>query len=486
MAINVETVGGSTGTSTTAFDRYFYDSFDYESAKVDVTYKATGYTKESNLLWFYLSSDEGDSEDTPFAYASLNDPSRTDIVDMSQYTTSQLQTIFTNQGNSTIFATASGTDTFTLTWSLSEDPTKIDVNVPFFVAERQDQATPALKDAGFKLIRLFVPSYIKINQTTDGTALYDGYRVAAGTTLTITAQSSQDFDVTCPDPGGFLDGAGLIWSVIRNGVESVVASCEAEMTYTFGQAGTSYTVKARGEGFNGTAEDSITISTVTNPGLCDQAQPGYIRNDRVQSLGNKISIGDLAGNASRSINQFADYVQGGGAGNTKVAKGAPNSKLGTRRNTIVNSGKAQGIAALADDNVGGGLRFSEFFDAQSISGEVSFTGETPDRYGYFTTSNGVITVTVNCNTTQSNTVSVSVQGARMGSPSTQSKTVTNTGNNQFTFSGLDTRSDSGSATENWKVTILDTGSGESAFVNLPNPGSGDGYVTGATIGAIFR
>ena len=373
-----------------------------------------------------------------------------------------------------------------MTWSLSEDPSKVDINIPFYVAERQDQTTPALKDAGFKNIRLFVPSYIKINQTTDGTPLYDGYRVAAGTTLSITAQSSQDFDVTCPDPGGFLDGAGLIWSVIRNGVESVVASCEDSVTYTFGQAGVSYTVKARGTSNSGEAEDSLTISTVTNPGLCDQSQPGYIRNDRVQSLGNKISIGDKAGNPSRSINQFTDYVKGGGAGNTQIPKAESNSRLGSRRDDIVNSGKAQGIAALADDNIGGGLRFSEFFDAQSISGEVAFTGERPDRYGYFTTSNGVITVTVNCNTTQSNTVSVSVKGARMGTASTQAKTVSNTGNNSFTFSGLDTRADGGSATENWLITILDTGSGESASVNLPNPTAGSGYVTGATIGSIFR
>ena len=83
MAIDVETVGGSTGTNAAQYDSYFYDSFDYETAKVNVTYKATGYDKEENLLWFYLSGDAGVAEDTPFAYASLNDPARTEIVDMT-------------------------------------------------------------------------------------------------------------------------------------------------------------------------------------------------------------------------------------------------------------------------------------------------------------------------------------------------------------------------------------------------------------------
>ena len=148
------------------------------------------------------------------------------------------------------------------------------------------------------------------------------------------------------------------------------------ISYNFATANKIYTVSATGESESSTQLESIEISTVTNPGVCNSNKGGYIRHSREGTLNhNKISVGMLAGSNSRSINKFADYAITDGQEMTGT------TSLGDTRDALITSNIVQNTSGISDDS--NGLRFSEFFDLQAISGEVVFIGETPDRYGYY-------------------------------------------------------------------------------------------------------
>ena len=92
----------------------------------------------------------------------------------------------------------------------------------------------------------------------------------------------------------------------------------------------------------------------------------------------------------------------------------------------------------------------------------------------------IITVTVNCNTTKSSNVSVSVQGPRMSSPTTIVRSVAG-GANQFRFTGLDTRGGGGAdATEDWTISITDTTTSNTGSVVIENGPGVKGDLLGTT------
>lgn len=474
MAIDVQTQGGATGTNPNLADVYYYSSIDPLVGTVTVTYEASNYGEEKRLLWMWYDT-APDSADDHLAGDGLEEAARTRIYNMNLAADqATFDAHVALNSTSTVYCVNSGSDTISVVYPLSDGMTTVGDPVPFYCFEYDKPTTGDTilhdtpissgpigeTDRGEKSVILNTPSYIDINTTSTGEALYDGFRTTAGTSITISANTSQDFDISDPSDPEHLD-----WTISEGG-SSLSTANGTTITFDFPTAERIYTVEATGQSDNATVTSSITISTVSNPGLCNVTRAGYIRTEREPgNLGTGISVGDKVGSNTRSINLFTNYI-------TKSTSVGDQASLRTTAATLTASGIVQNTAGLID--MSNGIRFSEFFDLQAISGEVIMIGETSNRYGYFTTDDGVINVIVNCNTTFGGDVTVTVDGPR-SSPVSISRTLDVQSNN-FSFTNLDMRtghnSDSSTAGETWTITITDNDTSETASININNPGSG--------------
>ena len=492
-------------------EEVYYSDADLDgSAAITFTYTAsiTAPTVAADIMWFSsLSSSDKSSVNwisTLYALEERIAGSRTLTYPTDGISDADLLTHAMANSATTLYPEATGL-TWTNSWYLSDG----DVGGKRVWAAAWDGAdtwvdisssTSTLTSTTGQILML--PSYINIDRLSSGAPLWDDYRITAGTSLTLSAVTSENFDGTCPNMvGGVADteGSGVNWYVSAadvNGTslaKTVLATCDTVATYTFPNADNIYTVWATGSADDTVAgqevEGSINISTYANPGRCIPKTPGYIDNDRElvdPALGsNAISMGNLAGRDDRSINLYVDYVLSGyGLGTTFGGKGIfvneDNSSLSARRDTAITTGTY--TSALSND-ADGGLRFSEFIGAQDISAEVTFVSETVDRYGYWSQSNGIITVIVNCNTSKNSTFTVSVAG--YSTPASITRVLASGPDNEFIFSGLNTRNQGGTATATYKITVRDDETNKVKETDLPNPSS-SGATVKTSIGGVFN
>ena len=310
MAIDVQTQGGTTGIDPAQADVFYYSSIDPLVGTVTVTYEASNYTEEKRLLWMWYDT-APDSQDDHLAGDGLTEVARTRIYNMNLAADqATFDAHVTANGTSTVYCVNSGSDTISVTYPLSDGMTTVGDPVPFYCFEYSAPSvgdtilhdTPIASgpigeaDRGEKSVILNTPSYININTTSTGDALYDGFRTTAGTSITISAHTSQDFDVSDASDPEHVD-----WE-ITEGSNSLATNNGTTITFNFPTAERIYTVQATGTSDQATVNSSITISTVSNPGLCNVARAGYIRTEREPgNVGTGISVGDKVGSNTRSI-----------------------------------------------------------------------------------------------------------------------------------------------------------------------------------------
>jgi len=430
----------------------YYDSDDPATATVNVTYTVTLASPfslashEQNILWFAAADVEVATDPVEATMSALGELQSTQQTDTATYprdtifntfgiADSDIETHYNANKDSTVYVENSGTASWTKTYNLSEPD--LDLTCMYAVvwdssiAATQQYSTLTSAHSAVTCVHINVAPFIRWG-LIDGDSLYNGYIITDRTkTYTLSAFSSENFDAT----NGTGDNSRLNYYQ-KTGISGswTFLGLGSSVTTTFPAVDTAYYIKAEASGTDfglvTTGENTMRVTTVVGGGGCATDGVGFINNDRASnpSTGAEaISVGTLAGENDVSINLFADHVlDGTGAGTVRAANQA-DSSLDALRDIVVTTG--QHNSSL--DNDTNGLRFSEFKLAGNISATIQYTNETADQYGYYRTSNGSMVVTVDCNSTRSGDVTVTVGGA------SQSRVITGTGN-VFKFTGLNT------------------------------------------------
>lgn len=494
-------------TSPAADSQYFYESSDTLTATLCVavsanpTLSGTSHPAAcSNVLWFDTAMvDPSDVEVheshdlRPFSIAGLQDVARVDTFVINEHSDTELETDFASNSATTIYPLATGCTTsvrlnsedhendvvlYAVVWDYTPWPESTS-----FDATSGVLSTPLTASVS---VDIQMPSWIQIDMVSvNGGAdeqIWNGKRFSNGDSLQIRSTTSNTF-TNCGDE------AGLNWYVSSTddanfSSSTLLTACGNSAIFPLTADNKTYTVFASAASDSDSAHDSVYFNTNTNVGECTVDGVGYIHNDRsvAPTAGvSAISMGTLAGANDASINKFVNYID------RSTADDEANSSLSARRTTIVLSG-AQFDSGLNDDTfTKGGLAFSEFFDAQFLSADVTLTNETTDVYGYFTQNNGTATVIVNCDTTKNSSVKVgiSVNGDTVDEIT---KNQMNTDGNTFQWTGLNFYGGTANAPSpvagTAAITVTDLDSGESATETF-NIASTSGSTAAGTIGNTF-
>ena len=484
-------------TSPAADSQYFYESSDTLTATLSVavvanpTLSGTSHPAAcSNVLWFDTAMVDPSDDLRPFSIAGLQDAARVNTFVLNEHSDTDLETDFASNAATTIYPLATGCTTsvrlnsedhendvvlYAVVWNYTTWPESTS-----FDATSGVLSTPLTASVS---VDIQMPSWIQIDRVSvDGGAdeqIWNGKRFSSGESLQIRSTTSNTF-TNCGDEDG------LNWYVSSTNdanffSSKLLTACGTSAIFPLTADNKTYTVFATGASDNDSAHDSVYFNTNTNVGECTVDGVGYIHNDRssAPTAGvSAISMGTLAGANDASINKFVNYID------RSTADDEANSSLSARRTTIVLSG-AQFDSDLNDDTfTKGGLAFSEFFDAQFLSADVTLTNETTDVYGYFTQNNGTATVIVNCDTTKNSSVKV---GISVNGGTVNEITKNLASGNTFQWTGLNfyggtAGAPSGAGTA--AITVTDLDSGESATETF-NIASGSGSTAAGTIGNTF-